>query len=55
MVDYCRPSSLPGNNTFGSGNSNNNNNNNNNTKDGNSNFFPTVFVSVYSKETERKM
>jgi hypothetical protein len=52
MVDFCRPSSLPGNNTLGSGNNNNNdnnnnNNNNNNTKEGNSKFFPSVFVSIY--------
>jgi hypothetical protein len=50
MVDFCRPSSLPGNNTLGSGNSDNNNNNNNNTKDGNSNFFPSVFVSIFLME-----
>jgi hypothetical protein len=27
MVDFCRPSTLPGNSTFGSGNNNNNTNN----------------------------
>jgi len=47
MVDFCRLSSLPGNNTLGSGNNNNNNNNN---KDGNSKFFPTVFVSIYEEK-----
>jgi hypothetical protein len=48
MVDFCRPSSLPGNNTLGTGNNNNNNdnnnNNNNNSKEGNSKFFPSVFL-----------
>ncbi|CAF4113896.1 unnamed protein product [Rotaria sp. Silwood2] len=39
MVDFCRVSALPGDNSFGSGNSNNNN-----TKDGSSTFFSTVFL-----------
>jgi hypothetical protein len=54
MVDFCRPSSLPGNNTLGSGNSDNNNNNNNNSKDGNSNFFPSVFVSIFFDEKRNR-
>ena len=54
MVDFCRPSSLPGNKTLGSGSNNNNNNNNNSsntslTQEGNSNrIFPSVFVSFMS-------
>ncbi|UJR20839.1 hypothetical protein I4U23_023950 [Adineta vaga] len=46
MVDFCRPSSLPGNNTIGSGNSptSNTNTNPNLNKDGNSKYFPSVFL-----------
>ncbi|CAF1055029.1 unnamed protein product [Rotaria magnacalcarata] len=39
MVDFCRLSTLPNDNSFGSGNSNTNT-----TKDSGSTFFPTVFL-----------
>ena len=50
MVDFCRPSSLPGNKTLGSGSNNNNNSSNTSlTQEGNSNrIFPSVFVSFMS-------
>ncbi|CAF1064310.1 unnamed protein product [Adineta ricciae] len=46
MVDFCRPSSLPGNNTLGSGNSptSNTNPSSNLDKEANSKYFPSVFL-----------